>query len=88
VRDGRHLIIVRYQPDHSGLQEWVYNEADIDNAKVVWVRDMGPHSNEELISYFKDRRVWLIDADEKPPQLVPYALRSDAKPSIPTAGAQ
>jgi len=70
------------------LQEWVYNEADIDNAKVIWARDMGASSNEELITYFRDRRVWLIDADEKPPRPVPYALRSDAKSSFPAAGAQ
>jgi len=88
ARDGQHLIIVRYQPDHSEFQEWVYNEADIDNAKVVWARDMGPYANEELISYFKARRVWLMDADEKPPRLVPYALRSEAKPSLPAIGAQ
>ena len=88
ARDGQHLIIVRYQPDHSEFQEWVYNEADIDNAKVVWARDMGPYANEELISYFKARRVWLMDADEKPPRLVPYALRSEAKPSLPATGAQ
>jgi len=88
ARDGQHLILVRYQPDHSEFQEWVYNEADIDNAKVVWARDMGPYANEELISYFKARRVWLMDADEKPPRLVPYALRSEAKPSLPAIGAQ
>jgi hypothetical protein len=88
ARNDRHLVIVHYQPDHSGLQEWVYNEADINNAKVIWARDMGASSNEELITYFKDRRVWLIDADEKPPRPVPYALRSDAKSSFPAAGAQ
>ena len=49
---------------------------------------MGPYANEELISYFKARRVWLMDADEKPPRLVPYALRSEAKPSLPATGAQ
>ena len=88
ARNDRHLVIVHYQPDHPGLQEWVYNEADIDNAKVIWARDMGASSNEELITYFRDRRVWLIDADEKPPRPVPYALRSDAKSSFPAAGAQ
>ena len=63
---GRHLAIVRYQPDHEILEEWVYNEADIDGSKVVWARDMGAAKNQELIDYYKDRQVWLVEPDEKP----------------------
>ena len=69
---GRHLAIVRYQPDHEILEEWVYNEADIDGSKVVWARDMGAEKNQELIDYYKDRRVWLVEPDEKPVRVTPY----------------
>jgi hypothetical protein len=69
---GGHLVFVRYGPDHDPLAEWVYNEADIDHAKVVWARDMGPAENGELIKYFKERRTWLIEADEMPPRLSAY----------------
>jgi hypothetical protein len=68
---GGQLVLVRYKPDHDALFEWVYNGADIDQSKVIWARDMGPQ-NDELIKYFKDRRVWLLQADEKPPSLFPY----------------
>jgi hypothetical protein len=72
-RPGRHLAIVRYGPGHNiVLNEWVFNEADIDRARVVWARDMGPDKNEELIDYFGDRHVWQVDADETPPRLSPY----------------
>jgi len=71
--EGRHLVIVRYRPDHDPLDfEWVYNEAEIDNAKVVWARDMGAAQNQELIDYFKDRHVWLLEPDLKPPGVSPY----------------
>jgi hypothetical protein len=69
----RHLVVVRYGARHSPHNEWVYNEADIDGAKVVWAREMSPDENRELIDYFADRRAWLLEADEKPVALVPYA---------------
>jgi hypothetical protein len=59
---GQDLVIVRYQPDHNPMYEWVYNRAHIDDAKVVWAQDMG-EQNAELIRYFRGRRVWLLDPD-------------------------
>jgi hypothetical protein len=67
-----HLVIVHYDPNHSFGKEWVYNQADIDGSKVVWARDMGPEANKELIKYFKDRHVWLLEADQLPRHLTPY----------------
>ena len=69
---GRQLAIVRYKPDHDPVSEWVYNSADIDDSNVVWARDMGAAENENLIRYFKDRRVWLVEPDNQPPQLSVY----------------
>src|SRR6267143_1131112 len=66
---GRHLVIVRYGPDHDLDQEWVYNAADIDGAKVVWARDMGDWRNEELLQYFRDRHLWRLNADQSPARL-------------------
>lgn len=59
---GQHLVIVHYGKNHSFAREWVYNRADIDSAKVVWARDMGP-DNEELRRYFANRTIWEIEAD-------------------------
>ncbi len=63
---GRHLVIVRYNPDHDYLHEWVYNEPDIDNANVVFARGMDPANDAELTAYFKDRAVWEVNPDERP----------------------
>ena len=65
----RQLVFVRYKPAHDTLIEWVYNGSDIDNSKVVWARDMGAVENQELIQYYKDRRVWLLESDKTPPKL-------------------
>jgi len=72
-QSGRHLVLVRYASDHSPVTEWVFNGADIDNSKIVWARDMGPAQNTELINYFRDRSIWLIEPDQVPPKLIRYA---------------
>jgi hypothetical protein len=70
---GQHLVLVRYGPDHMPNNDWVYNQADIDSSKVVWARDMDSEQNAELLTYFKHRRIWLVEPDVIPPKLVPYA---------------
>jgi hypothetical protein len=72
---GKQLVIVRYGPTHDVDHEWVYNAADIDGAKIVWARDMGLQ-NQELLDYFRDRTVWIINGDESPAPLSPYPLPS------------
>ena len=79
AQDGsRHLLIVRYGPDHNPLEEWVYNDADIDNAPVIWARDMG-EQNVALLDYFKDRRIWLLEINSDAPELVQYSLAARQK---------
>lgn len=71
---GQQLVIVRYSPHHIFQEEWVNNEADIDAARVVWARDLGPEQDQELLRYYPNRMVWFLDADEQPPALIPYGL--------------
>lgn len=69
-KGGAHLVIVSYGPNHALGEEWVYNEPDIDGARVVWARDMGQERNQELVQYFSGRSVWLLKADEDPLRLL------------------
>ena len=69
---GRQLAIVRYDGEHDVRNEWVYNAADIDASQVVWARDMSAADNRELLDYYKDRKVWLVEPDQTPPQVSRY----------------
>jgi hypothetical protein len=71
---GRQLVIVRYSPNHDPLNEWVYNPADIDGSKIIWAREMDAANDLELIDYYKDRSVWLVQPDLQPAQVSPYTL--------------
>ncbi len=69
---GKHLVIVRYSSAHYPLNEWVYNSPDVDKSKIIWSRDMDQASNEELIHYYHDRRIWLVQPDVSGNKLQPY----------------
>jgi hypothetical protein len=68
-RGRKHLIIVRYGPKQSVHDDWVHNDAAIDQSPVVWARDMGPEKNRELLDYFKGRQVWLLESELPPAEI-------------------
>jgi len=74
-RPGLQIALVRYGNHPSegvgGGLDWVQNLADIDRQKVIWAHDMGAE-NEELIRYYKDRKVWLVEPDKNPLRVSPY----------------
>lgn len=71
---GQLLVFVRYSPRHIFQEEWVYNEASIDSARIIWARDLGPRENEKLRTFYPDREVLLLEPDVRPlPQLTAYA---------------
>ena len=70
---GRHLVLVKPKTDPDNVFQWIYNDADIDASRVVWARDMGPQENAELLSYFRDRTVWLLDVNAKPVRMVRWS---------------
>jgi hypothetical protein len=69
----QHLVLVHYGPQHDPGAGWVNNSADIDGSKIVWAHDMGEPGNKELIEYFKDRKIWMLEPDANPMRLFPYS---------------
>jgi hypothetical protein len=69
---GKQLAIVRYGEKHEPLDQWVYNSADIEGSKVIWAGEINSASDRELLNYYQDRRVWLVEPDSTPARISPY----------------
>ena len=72
---GRQLVFVRYQPFESRSKfEWIYNRADIENAKIIWIRDSRDAKEDlRVINRFTGRKIWLAEPDADPPRITPYS---------------
>ncbi len=70
---GKHLVFVRYSTHHDINQEWVFNDADIDAADVVWARELDAVNPRGLIAHMPDRRVWVVQPDEPGAPRTPLA---------------
>jgi hypothetical protein len=68
---GQHLVLVKPKTDPDNVFQWIYNDADIDAAKVVWARDMGTQGNLALLNYFRGRIIWVVDPNVEPAQISP-----------------
>jgi hypothetical protein len=67
---GDLLVFVRYAyPQHLFQDEWVYNAADIDQARIVWARDLGVEEDAKLKQYYPGRKAILLEPDERPPSI-------------------
>jgi len=72
---GKHVVIVRYTPDHDYHFEYVFNRADIDASPIVWARELEtPEQSRPLLDYYQGRSIWLLRPDESE-TLVPYPIR-------------
>jgi hypothetical protein len=70
---GQLLVFVHYSyPQHPFQDEWVYNRADIDSARIVWARDLGREEDEKLLQYYPNRKPLLLEPDARRPQLSGY----------------
>jgi hypothetical protein len=60
---GRHLVAVRYAPTHDVHDEWVFNAADVEASKVIWLREPPPSEWRKVVEAFPGRRAWLLEPD-------------------------
>ncbi len=66
---SKHLVLVHYEEGHDVGLEWVYNGADLDRSPVLWARPIAAERVHSLTEYYRDRRIWTLQADRSPPEL-------------------
>ena len=69
---GKLLVFVRYSPLHIFQEEWVWNAADIDAARIVWARDLGADEDQELLRAWPLRQPLLFEPDARLMRITPY----------------
>jgi hypothetical protein len=69
---GKQLALVRYAYTREPMDQWVYNGSAIDDSKVVWAGEGDSVGNRELLNYYHDRKVWLVEPDATPARISPY----------------
>ncbi len=60
---GKHLVFVKQGDDQSCHEGWIYNEANLGDAQVVWARSINQFADARLCQSFGDRTVWSLYVD-------------------------
>jgi len=74
----KHLVLVSYGAQHSANEEWVHNESNLKESRVVWARALSREKDARLIEYFRDRTAWRVQVDNSSG---PFRLRAHADTS-------
>jgi hypothetical protein len=64
---GEDLVLVDCPPDEPGdppgyrsVDDWVYNDADIDHSPVIFAHWMSDAQNAEIMNHYPQRHVWYV----------------------------
>jgi len=84
---GNHLVFVKAKTDPNNLFQWIYNDAEIDAARIVWARDLGAERNAELAHYYAGRATWLVDPNVEPATRMSYSPEAAGAPEASSGAA-
>lgn len=81
-KHGYDVVFVRYSAGYDVVKsEWVFNDANIENSSVLWVRWGSLELNERVIECYSDRRFWLLELDSQTEPRLSELSASDATDS-------
>ena len=63
---GLDVVFVKYTEGYDIVNcEWVFNDANIEQSEVIWVRLGSEPLNDAVKKAFPDRKFWLLEFDEQ-----------------------
>ena len=76
VRSHCYEVIARCRRRRVARGEWVFNEANIDLARVLWACEPAPTVDRSSVEYLADREICLPDlnAANQPERLSPHLV--------------
>jgi hypothetical protein len=71
---GKDLVFLRYRHGADAESQrlsrgdnqqtvWCHNSPDVDQSEIVWALELNSPSDQKLVKYFRDRRVWIAEPD-------------------------
>lgn len=74
--ETKDLVFIEYGDAHNPGLEWVYNEANLQEAHILWVHAGDRARDRRVAEAFPDRKIWRvkIDDDRFMPVPLPYAV--------------
>ncbi len=76
---GRQLVFVDYSPDYSIHDEWVYNPADLQEAKVIFAHDLSTERDQTLLAEYPGRQALRLTVSPAEASLAPLTAPVNAK---------
>ena len=74
---GRQLVFVKYSPDYSIHDEWVYNRADLESAKVIFAHDLSTERDQSLLAEYPGRQAWRLSLSPAEATLAPLTASAN-----------
>jgi hypothetical protein len=61
---GKHLVFVRFGPTCDVHECWIYNSAQVEDARIVWARSINEQADDQLRHALPDHSIWDLSIEQ------------------------
>ncbi len=83
AQGGKHLVFLETsEANPADARFYVYNEAEMNAASIIWAHNLSESENEVLIDYHQNRKIWLLKNIDNQAVLIEYESSNRAPEGI------